>query len=267
MKYISIIPDGYFIVSDEDYDKLKQLKFYKKVCANGKEYIFACDRTSNGRTSISLYKLLFKTNNQGKYIHHINGNLLDYTRDNLMMKSLSFPKHKKVRPKVNSQYKGIQKTKNSSWRAIVYYEQKSMSICAESQVEAAIAYNVLSEYIYGKDANLNIVNVPDYEAIYNKLKCRIELTIPERKSQSEQGRSFHNKNKTSQYIGVSWDKSRHKWYAKIRKNLKIHNLGRYESEVEAAQAYNLKAIELYGENAKINKINIVEKSSRRDKNG
>jgi hypothetical protein len=171
-----------------------------------------------------------------------------------MIKTLSFPKRKKYLQNRNIQYKGVQKTKNSSWKAVVYYGQKSMSICTKSQIEAAIAHNVLSEYIYGKHANLNIVDVPDYEDIYNRLKCHIELTIPERKSQLVQGRSFQNKNKTSKYIGVCWDKSRHKWSAKIRKNLKIYNLGRYENEVEAAQAYNLKAIELYGENAKINNI-------------
>lgn len=43
---------------------------------------------------------------------------------------------------------------------------------------------------------------------------------------------------SSQYKGVSWQKSRQKWYAQIRINGRTKNLGRYEDERSAAAAYN-----------------------------
>ena len=33
---------------------------------------------------------------------------------------------------------------------------------------------------------------------------------------------------------------------------KVYYLGEFQNEIEAAKAYNIKAIELYGKNAKIN---------------
>jgi hypothetical protein len=63
-------------------------------------------------------------------------------------------------------------------------------------------------------------------------------------------------NKTSQYKGVSFDSKAKKkqWMAKIRKDGVTHLHKRYETEVEAARAYNEKAKELYGENAMLNEV-------------
>lgn len=58
----------------------------------------------------------------------------------------------------------------------------------------------------------------------------------------------------SNYKGVSYDKNRDKWMARLKHNGKIYNLGRYEIEKDAAIAYNKKAIEIYGEFANLNII-------------
>src|SRR5690606_13168995 len=49
------------------------------------------------------------------------------------------------------------------------------------------------------------------------------------------------KNTLSKYIGVTFDKIRNKWSAKICPNNKTINLGRFDSENEAALAYNYAA--------------------------
>lgn len=61
-----------------------------------------------------------------------------------------------------------------------------------------------------------------------------------------------HKDSTSNYKGVSWYKNYQNWNAKICHNYKIKNLGYYESEIEAAKAYDEKAKELFGEFAKLN---------------
>ena len=68
----------------------------------------------------------------------------------------------------------------------------------------------------------------------------------------------HNKKKqdntSSKFKGVSYVKRSGKWRARVNKEGKEHTAGTYDTEIEAAIAYNIKAKELYGEFANINKI-------------
>lgn len=67
--------------------------------------------------------------------------------------------------------------------------------------------------------------------------------------------SYKRRNCTSpKYKGVSWSKVAKKWHGYINKENKRHYLGLFESEKEAAIAYNKKAIELFGEFAALNYV-------------
>lgn len=57
---------------------------------------------------------------------------------------------------------------------------------------------------------------------------------------------------TSIYKGVFWDKGCRKWCAKICCNGKVYRLGLFDDEAEAARAYDRKAVELFGEYARLN---------------
>jgi hypothetical protein len=59
---------------------------------------------------------------------------------------------------------------------------------------------------------------------------------------------------TSKYRGVSWRSDRDRWTAYVGAGKQRIMLGCYESEEEAAMAYNVKALEVYGEFAKLNRI-------------
>lgn len=64
-----------------------------------------------------------------------------------------------------------------------------------------------------------------------------------------------NKNTSSKYIGVSWNKTHKKWSTETRKDkIKIF-IGYFDNENDAAEAYNKKCLELYGEYFKPNIIN------------
>lgn len=62
------------------------------------------------------------------------------------------------------------------------------------------------------------------------------------------------KNKSSIFKGVYYDKSRDRWAADIKLNKKKIRLGRHDSEIAAALAYNSAARELFGEFALLNDI-------------
>lgn len=60
------------------------------------------------------------------------------------------------------------------------------------------------------------------------------------------------KNNTSGYKGVYFDKSKKKFKAQIKLKQKPIFIGRYKTSIEAAQAYDKKAKELFGEFAYLN---------------
>lgn len=62
------------------------------------------------------------------------------------------------------------------------------------------------------------------------------------------------KNNTSLYRGVVWDKDRLKYRAQIQFEGKPRNLGRYASKREAALAYNAAANVLFGPFAVLNEV-------------
>jgi len=63
-------------------------------------------------------------------------------------------------------------------------------------------------------------------------------------------------NTSSQYKGVYWDNIKMKWRSRIKIKGKSKHLGYYDDEDEAGHAYNAKALELFGEFAKLNVIDI-----------
>lgn len=71
-----------------------------------------------------------------------------------------------------------------------------------------------------------------------------------------QQNSWNKKKQNSlyKYKGVQLRKDRGNWRACITYNNKFISLGSFKTELEAAKAYNTKALELYGEYAKLNKI-------------
>ncbi len=57
---------------------------------------------------------------------------------------------------------------------------------------------------------------------------------------------------SSKYKGVCWEKAKKRFRAKIQHNRKGIHLGYFKNEIEAAKAYDRKAVELFGEFAYLN---------------
>ena len=133
-------------------------------------------------------------------------------------------------------------------------------------------WNDLSKYTWSPNGEYHVTQMdknPVYMHIYIMEKMNIirkfKEVIDHRNSIKYDNRvqnlrlntcagNAHNRlkkpNATSQYIGVS--KSGKKWCSTIRKNNIKYPLGYFKEEIDAAKAYNAKAIELYGDCANLN---------------
>jgi hypothetical protein len=65
--------------------------------------------------------------------------------------------------------------------------------------------------------------------------------------------SLKPKNNTSGFKGVSFQKSNKKFQATIKLNGKQSHIGYFNTSIEAAKAYDIEAIKIYGEFARTNK--------------
>lgn len=79
------------------------------------------------------------------------------------------------------------------------------------------------------------------------------------RSQNLANRTRQPNNKGSRYKGVTWTKEgrlRRPWRARCR----YHELGWFATEIEAAAAYNARALEIYGEFAVLNDLTAETKN-------
>lgn len=85
----------------------------------------------------------------------------------------------------------------------------------------------------------------------NNTRSNLRLATPSENSRNVPKTA--NK-RSSQYKGVSWHIRKQKWIATVAINSKNRFIGYFNSESEAANAYNKKAKELHGEFAKLNEL-------------
>jgi hypothetical protein len=124
-----------------------------------------------------------------------------------------------------SKYRGVGWSKScNKWEAGVRYDGKRHHLgCFEDEQEAARAYDKAARAQQGEKAQLNFP------------------------AEGESG-----PRQSSQYRGVCWNKSNNKWIAKTTYDGKMHHLGCFEDEEEAAKAYDRAARAQHGEKAQLN---------------
>lgn len=103
--------------------------------------------------------------------------------------------------------------------------------------------------VHGTDARLRFLNG-------DPLDCRranlAVLTLAEQVRGNRKMGSVSGREYTSPYKGVSWSEPRGKWVAQISKDQVHRNVGRFDSEIDAATAYDAAARVLFGEHGHLN---------------
>lgn len=133
-----------------------------------------------------------------------------FTKDKISKTLLGFKNSN-----TSSKYIGVSyiDNKDKLWRATIRFNRKNMIIGHfKEELHAAIAYNIKAVELYNKEAKLNI--------ILNWQSIDI------------------SKKRTSKHLGVSFKKKSKKWESSVYFNGKHNYIGSYNSELEAAKAYN-----------------------------
>ncbi|MFI4882163.1 MAG: hypothetical protein ACIAQU_06215, partial [Phycisphaerales bacterium JB064] len=98
------------------------------------------------------------------------------------------------------------------------------------------------------------------------LDCRREnlvvLELAERSRGNRKIKMRAGSETTSRYKGVCWDEDRGKWLAQISKEGVHKHLGRFDDEIDAADAYDNAARELFGEHAFLNFDGVTDRTER-----
>lgn len=120
-------------------------------------------------------------------------------------------------------------------------------LCAGMYKKTIFMHRVILNQLKG-----TIVDHIDGNGLNNQ-KSNLRIVTP---SQNMMNRR-KNKNTASDYKGVSLNKRKlrgkpYSWMSTISINNKKMTIGRYDSQIEAAKAYDKKAKELFGEFAKLN---------------
>jgi hypothetical protein len=108
-----------------------------------------------------------------------------------------------------------------------------------------------------KISKANLGNKKSIQAKLNMSKAQYERESPSQNTKDKISKTllgFKNENTSSNYIGVSFIQSQNLYRATIRFNRNGVIIGHFKEEIHAAVAYNIKAFELYKNEAKLNNI-------------
>jgi len=205
----------------------------------------------------SLSSILFGTT-RNQIVVHKNGNTLDFALSNIEILTRQEYAHKYIAStmKKKSRYSNVTWESNANkWKvrflksAKVVYERYF-----DNEEDAAVVAEYKSLTLYNAKSSLNLSSMNHEELIeaYNKIIEKYGDTRVEIRAMSLQG--VVRAPGTSKFVGVYLDKRRNKWCASIKYKGEKYWCGSYDDEVDAARAYNVKALELFGEGAKLNNL-------------
>lgn len=247
------IKNGILKISACDYEKADKHKWIY-YSWNNVQRVY----TYLNKSMCTFQKIVFGVKNK-QLVLHKNGDFLDFTRDNIVICNRSEMIYllNHINESDETGYYGVYFYKCiKKWRvSIMKKGTKKHGGNYETEYDAAIAADFLAIKKYGELAKRNFteLTLDELEKKYEELQRKYGYTYSEKLSKGIQG-TKRNQTKSSKYVGVTWNKINKKWMSQISYKKNQYYLGYFDSEEEAAKAYNQKALELYGQYAKINEI-------------
>jgi len=270
------------LYDEEDYEKAKQYRWTVNTW-NGRSRVITnfWNREKNCNDWISYKELILGI--KSKWTLYKNDNPFDLRRENIWVfdtrnecisvinktfrKDTEFSINKSkssqrsiVKRIKKTDYYGIAYNPNvqRNWAATIVHNYKAYTLGNYTKAEyAAMAYDLKALELYGTKSRRNFPNLTmeELKEMLKEIKANDELFSCEVRSKSLQGKRPPKILKTSIYVGVSRNsqvKTGKIWAANIARYTIKYRLGSFYTEEEAARAYDKKALELYGENAKLN---------------
>lgn len=151
MKEIILINNkGIAFVDDEDYEKVKNIKWYYD-----RGYAIKSIRNSNCKIKY-LHRFILNAIDSNIHVDHINGNKLDDQKTNLrLVNNQQNHFNSKLAKNNKCGYKGVRFI-GKKYRTSIMYNYKNIHIgMFDDIIEAAKAYDKKALELFGKYANLN----------------------------------------------------------------------------------------------------------------
>lgn len=159
-----ISSNGYrFIIDDADFHIiLKYRTWHARVIKGRVVSVNSIDRIA--KKTVSLHRLILSATEK-QSVDHINRDPLDNRRSNLRFanQSQNCRNRSKIRKTTTSKYKGVSYRKDTNkWVARVRTktngkEQSHFYMCFNTEQDAALAYNLAAQKIFGEFACLNVL--------------------------------------------------------------------------------------------------------------
>lgn len=230
------------LIDDEDWDRVKGYRWIidKRSAIRGYNYLQTKIIVNGRGVWWSMHRMLMNClPGDPRWVDHINHNTLDNRKCNLRYASRAENIRNSSRHIDNkSGYKGVV-YRNGFYRAYiisegVFYQVKS----SKDILDCARWYDMAAIHLHKDFASTNF---PKENYTTEEIEGVVRTLY-----------DYRYTNNTSGYRGVSYRKRNSKWVAYINKNGERTYLGDHNTSIEAARAYDRKALELLGDKAKLN---------------
>ena len=167
IRYIALTQGKFAIVDAADYEWLNQYKWYASRSAEGVYY--ACRQS--GSRSILMHREIMDPP-AGHVVDHINRNSVNNRRCNLRVCTQAENVRNCRGRGTGSRYKGVRpRREQNKWQARIAINGRGESIgCFDSEIEAALAYDLRAIVLFGQFAYLNFPDITNATCQAQRLK-------------------------------------------------------------------------------------------------
>ena len=168
--------DGFALVDDDKWHELAQYKWEMDYAG----YAFSLDERDGVRIGSMHRYLLPKEEGSKLVVDHKNGVRHDARLANLQLITQSDNSQKKKKKEgATSTHRGVCKVKGGRyWTASVTKDGKAVSVSFTTEVQAAMAYNMIAKHLYGDKAAINPnISAEDHLAHKDAVSERVNTAL------------------------------------------------------------------------------------------